>query len=938
MDLKQQKLSKSEWESVEIPVSEDEAAILKLITSGFTDVNIKTNKTNSLIVFLKIEYSEQMEDFLYNRHFSRRISHLFKESRITYVKFSNDNNKYRAKKEDAVIEDREQEQEREREREKDKDGNVIYCIKICPLVKLKSGDQIRIGRSDTIDETVSEIYEFILVNQLELMLNFKNADDKLWIYHYYTLINLMQNNIEKVNCHVKLIVNAVLENIEKDVVLIEVVKNAYDYIERNVNLLKYGDMQLYGHQKEIYSVCKIQCPKLVLYIAPTGTGKTLTPLGLSETNKIIFVCAARHVGIALARSAISAGKRIAFAFGCSSADDIRLHFFAAKEYTRDRRSGGIRKVDNSVGDKVEIIICDIRSYLFAMYYMLSFNKAQNIITYWDEPTITMDYAEHDLHKIIKKNWKENIIPNVVLSSATLPKMHELNETIRDFEDKFQNYEFMHVTEDAIEIVIKQPRIFNIASHDCRKTIPILNNNGYTVMPHYASANYEEVLEIVQHCEENLTLLRYFDLNEASKFILHAEEFNLTKSSARFDRNFLSAIDITMQSIKMYYLKILKNMLPDKWDLVYAFFSENRTRKIQPNNTIDPKGNKIAITTVQGSCAIYVTTKDAYTLTDGPTIFLAKDVTKVAKFCIQQANIPASVMKDIQDKIDFNNEVSEKIASIEAELETAQEQIGKKSGSSSSSSDKSNKKDSKKKEKVAGEMIDKSQDRAIVKLKEQLVMISELIKSATIHDLFVPNRLSHKEKWAPTSSSSNSNSNSNAFTSSVNEDDIIAIMSLNDVDDSWKVLLLQGIGVFANHKSKAYTEIMKKLADSQRLFLIIADSDYIYGTNYQFCHGYLSKDLGLTQEKIIQALGRVGRNNIQQEYSARFRDDDQIKTLFTRFASADKPEVLNMNMLFNSKNVKWNGQEYEEFAIDEDHELLYQDNDHDNEILEEEEEN
>ena len=910
----------------------------KLWSAAAMQPCLKTNKTNSLIVFLKIEYSEQMEDFLYNRHFSRRISHLFKESRITYVKFSNDNNKYRAKKEDAVIEDREQEQEREREREKDKDGNVIYCIKICPLVKLKSGDQIRIGRSDTIDETVSEIYEFILVNQLELMLNFKNADDKLWIYHYYTLINLMQNNIEKVNCHVKLIVNAVLENIEKDVVLIEVVKNAYDYIERNVNLLKYGDMQLYGHQKEIYSVCKIQCPKLVLYIAPTGTGKTLTPLGLSETNKIIFVCAARHVGIALARSAISAGKRIAFAFGCSSADDIRLHFFAAKEYTRDRRSGGIRKVDNSVGDKVEIIICDIRSYLFAMYYMLSFNKAQNIITYWDEPTITMDYAEHDLHKIIKKNWKENIIPNVVLSSATLPKMHELNETIRDFEDKFQNYEFMHVTEDAIEIVIKQPRIFNIASHDCRKTIPILNNNGYTVMPHYASANYEEVLEIVQHCEENLTLLRYFDLNEASKFILHAEEFNLTKSSARFDRNFLSAIDITMQSIKMYYLKILKNMLPDKWDLVYAFFSENRTRKIQPNNTIDPKGNKIAITTVQGSCAIYVTTKDAYTLTDGPTIFLAKDVTKVAKFCIQQANIPASVMKDIQDKIDFNNEVSEKIASIEAELETAQEQIGKKSGSSSSSSDKSNKKDSKKKEKVAGEMIDKSQDRAIVKLKEQLVMISELIKSATIHDLFVPNRLSHKEKWAPTSSSSNSNSNSNAFTSSVNEDDIIAIMSLNDVDDSWKVLLLQGIGVFANHKSKAYTEIMKKLADSQRLFLIIADSDYIYGTNYQFCHGYLSKDLGLTQEKIIQALGRVGRNNIQQEYSARFRDDDQIKTLFTRFASADKPEVLNMNMLFNSKNVKWNGQEYEEFAIDEDHELLYQDNDHDNEILEEEEEN
>jgi hypothetical protein len=105
--------------------------------------------------------------------------------------------------------------------------------------------------------------------------------------------------------------------------------------------------------------------------------------------------------------------------------------------------------------------------------------------------------------------------------------------------------------------------------------------------------------------------------------------------------------------------------------------------------------------------------------------------------------------------------------------------------------------------------------------------------------------------------------------------------------------------------------MKKLADQQKLYLIIADSDYIYGTNYQFCHGYLSKDMKLTQEKIIQAMGRIGRNNIQQDYSIRFRDDEQINTLFTKFAAEDKPEVLNMNMLFNSKNVSWNGTNYVE---------------------------
>jgi hypothetical protein len=59
---------------------------------------------------------------------------------------------------------------------------------------------------------------------------------------------------------------------------------------------------------------------------------------------------------------------------------------------------------------------------------------------------------------------------------------------------------------------------------------------------------------------------------------------------------------------------------------------------------------------------------------------------------------------------------------------------------------------------------------------------------------------------------------------------------------------------------------------------------------------LSKDLTLTQEKMIQALGRIGRNNIQQTYSVRLRDDEQISRLF--YAEDDKLEVKNMNMLFS----------------------------------------
>jgi hypothetical protein len=207
------------------------------------------------------------------------------------------------------------------------------------------------------------------------------------------------------------------------VTISEVILQAYEFIEKNPYLLKYEDMTLFNHQKQLFSIMKQkpEVPKLVLYIAPTGTGKTLSPIGISEQYRVIFICVARHIGLALAKSAITMGKKIAVAFGCETASDIRLHYFAASNYSVNKRSGSIAKVDNSVGDRVEIMICDVKSYLTAMHYMLAFNEEPNIVTYWDEPTITMDYPEHELHKSIHENWKQNKISKMVLSCATLPK-------------------------------------------------------------------------------------------------------------------------------------------------------------------------------------------------------------------------------------------------------------------------------------------------------------------------------------------------------------------------------------------------------------------------------------------------------------------------------------------------------------------------------------
>ena len=124
------------------------------------------------------------------------------------------------------------------------------------------------------------------------------------------------------------------------------------------------------------------------------------------------------------------------------------------------------------------------------------------------------------------------------------------------------------------------------------------------------------------------------------------------------------------------------------------------------------------------------------------------------------------------------------------------------------------------------------------------------------------------------------------------------MQIDNIDNIWKLLLLMGIGVFSIHTNSKYTEIMKDLAKSKKLYLIIASSDFIYGTNYQFDHCYIGKDLtDITQEKVIQSFGRVGRNMINDEYSIRLRDNMLIDKIF--MPEKNKLEILNMRKLFSS---------------------------------------
>jgi hypothetical protein len=805
MDLTQRKLTKSEWNSIEIPVSSDEKRIMELIKDGYSNVNIIRNYTPTLLKYMKITNSEQIDNYVYVQFIQKQIMVLAKK----------------------------------------------YSIQV-PIVesntsKMKKADIIRMSNTERqIIENRYNMFEFVLLDLLEKCFKcraYKNNSSTSytkWLYYYYTISILIKYNVELFNSVLKDIITTILSTLDKDINMPLLLSMSQEIIEKNDNLLKYADESLYDHQKKLFTLCKYPNPKLILYIAPTGTGKTLSPLGLSEGNKIIFVCAARHIGLALAKAAISTGKKVAFAFGCNSAEDIRLHYFAAKEYSINKKSGGIGKVDNSVGDKVEIMISDVQSYLPAMYYMLAFNTKEKIILYWDEPTITMDYNNHEFHPIIKKNWSNNLIPNIVLSSATLPQKDEINETISSFCGYFDNAE-----------------IHEIISYDCKKTIPIINREGFVEMPHYLYDNYSKIVEVVEHCKKFKTLLRYIDLDEAVKLILYVNSSErvdkcITNARYKFELHFPNVYSINMANIKTYYLELLENISPEAWADIYKYMISNRKQKQLSN--------------------INIVTSDAHTLTDGPTIFLADDVENIAKFYVQRAQIPDAIINKLMSIIKFNTTLNEQISELQKELE-----------------DGSKKNEQKEKRSTDGR-VDPDTKKIIMKIDE----IESQIKTVMLNPIFVPNTKDHLYKHAYNTKVSENNK---PFTSNISEHIVEQIMLIDDVDDSWKLLLLMGVGVFASHKSNKYTEIMKVLAQEQKLYLIIASTDYIYGTNYQFCHGYISKDLGhMSQEKCIQSMGRVGRNKLQHDYSVRFRDNELIWKLFQH--DDNKPEVKNMNMLFS----------------------------------------
>ena len=868
MDLSQEKPTRSEWQNLEIPVSEEEQVILKMLMAGYSNPDIYANKHSSIAAFMKIvthDKDESMDAYIYTQFFQDSIQ--------------------------AIV-------------------NMMPSSLSAPVlppakkIKLKKTDMIRIEQMKKNIVSAGNIYEYFLIKTLHAAVHsYAVAKTRDYIQHIYTLIQLQVSaTIHHLNAFVQDFIHRSVALLKPHITVCDVVLDACKTVEQNSALIQYADLTLYSHQKDLFRIFRQErrdIPRLVLYTAPTGTGKTMSPLALAQNDYcVLFMCSARHVGLGLAKAAISMGKRVAFAYGCHSAEDIRLHNFAAVDYTVHKKSGTIWKVDNTNGIRVEIMICDIKSYVIAMNYMLEFHPLESLILYWDEPTITMDYESHPLHPLIHRNWKENRLTNVVLSCATLPKSDEISQTLDNFRAHFENAE-----------------IHSIVSYECRKSISIMDTDNKVVLPHLLFAKDASLLQkSVEYCQKNKTMLRYFDLKEIVRF-LDLASLSLQEWMEYFSQD-ISLVN--MKSIKLSYLKILAesvDLSDSKWSGLLIYLKETQTVRgaatggggsaISKSHSLTAVATTV-IATGQGQpikrmqsvvelgtatpipqnifTGILFTTEDAHTLTDGPTIYLAENVEKLGMFYLKQTQFPPNELSQLLSKIHKNNEIEQMIQNLENQME---DHLGKENA----------------KEK---KMIKEHFSKEVKILKTQIEAKRSQLESLSIRQVLVPNSEDHLIKWfkssplpslpsLPSLSSLSPQGFGKPFTSHIGEAQILRIMK-SDIQDMQKILLLLGIGIFSKEIDATYLEIIKELANEQKLFLIIASSDYIYGTNYQFCHGILGKDLtDMTQQKMIQALGRVGRNNIQQDYTVRFRHNDLLKTLFLPMET--NREAVNMSRLF-----------------------------------------
>jgi hypothetical protein len=567
------------------------------------------------------------------------------------------------------------------------------------------------------------------------------------------------------------------------------------------------ELRLYDHQRDLFAVP----PGLVLYEAPTGTGKTLSPIGLAErkdVQMIVFLCGSRNVCLSLAQKCLSVDIRVAFAFGSQGPSDVRIHNSAAKTFHhRDERTGAKRGINHMDGSMVQVAICDLPSApsLFAWLKQQENYDPSKYVLYWDDCTAGLDRADHPMQGHIRAMWEANEIPFIIMASATLPDASALGRMTEAYTSRF-----------GLPVhSIKSTKVGDT-------TVSLLDTENYVAMPHHCCTSKDDGEAAVDHLRKRGNLLRYVDLAGAVDVLCGTDE-------ARWAAKFATLSDVTSANIKAAYLDILPDLGPT------AF------RRRLYKSTVE------------------FMTADAYTITD-PALFVADDLGKVVKFCLGFLN--KSIISALEGNLRRNEEIRAKILQLRKKLDDL---------------------------KAADGVGDKK--AALNRLSPEALQVEEQIQAlpllaVELPQRYVPNSADHQRIWIPVEKAVDQ-----PYTADLDAEVAQKILE-STVSDEWKLLLLTGIGGFFKEAPSGYLEIVKSLANEKRLYMIIADTDYIYGTSYPFGHIYVGKDLpDLTQSKCIQVCGRVGRYK-GKDATIRLRDNAVVRKLFLPSETQIEADMIN----------------------------------------------
>ena len=814
--LQQTKLTEEEWKQLEEPIqNEKEVLILNMIKNGYMNLDINYQTHMTLNYYLKLD-----KKFDYD----------------IFVSFIKENLQASNKKNVLNIE-----------------KIISSQSHLSKKMKISSSEKIKLENSFNLlkNGLNEDIVEYKLMNEIhkfsKLLYKGKSLKkDKKSLLHFINIFVLYREFKDKLNTHFFSVVKSIIDDQLDEVNIQMVLKNISLLYEHN-KIFDYKTLGLYQHQKDIFNIFKQnkELPKFVFYCAPTSSGKTLSPIALSQDYKIIFICASKHIGLSLAKSSFNMKRKIGFAFGCNDQENIRLNYNAVRSYTTTKNG---RKLPNHKdGTNVELMICDILSFESAMNYMKQFNDSNNMILFWDEPTIGLDVRESHLHDIIKKNWQINEIPNIVFSCATLPKEHQIASIIDCAKDKFAGLQFSY-----------------IESVDQVSNIRLYGIDGNIIIPHDNFDDYENMCSFLKY--HGNKYYKFFDCNECAKFLLFLDkEFSYDYVQS----NFCLLEDISTYKIKEVYVSVLLELGNDKWNKIKELYQRKKTKSVGDNKE---------------HVGIDLTTKHSCTLTNGPTLFVSDNVENVCKYLLMKANLDKNTLSGIESKIDKNRKILKSLIQMKNDYEDKIECY----------------KDC---DKI---MTDMRFPPEVIELHNKIEKTQSELLSLSLDNIYKPNTRSHYKKWCLEPELTYEDSD--IFSSSLSDEDIKEIIELYNIKTLYKLMMMMGIGVFSNSIMKEtenknvqednnkYIETMKGLAEQKSLYLIIANSDYIYGTNYQFSHCYLSKDMkNLTQEKIIQCIGRIGRQEKNKHFSFRFRTQEHIDTFYSVVENSIEAE--NMNRLF-----------------------------------------